>query len=400
MRFAEVINQDAVKKHLREMISENRLSHALFFLARDGAGGLPLARAFAQYIVCEKSNPAAAKSAGPSLFGDEPETITLEDSCGVCPACIKASQLVHPDIHFTFPVIPNKPNTPPVSADFITPFRTWAVENPYSNSYEWLQYIAAENKQGNITAKECEVILHNMSLKSFESTYKIQIIWMPEALGKEGNKLLKVIEEPPPNTVFILVAENDELVLPTILSRVQLIKIPALTTDDITSALISRESVPEETARKIAGMSDGSYLEALQILQHQGDDWDALLKEWMNSIVRTGPVAQLKIIDEIARIGREKQKQLLRYFIQILQHALHISILGSQRVADKESENVHEFAEKLQRFLNTQQLEAIVHELDKSSYYIERNAHAKVTFHALTIKLYHIISDKSLILVK
>lgn len=400
MRFAEVINQDAVKKHLREMISENRLSHALFFLARDGAGGLPLARAFAQYIVCEKSNPAAAKSAVPSLFGDEPESATPEDSCGVCPACIKASQLVHPDIHYTFPVIPNKPNTPPVSADFITPFRTWAVENPYSNSYEWLQYIAAENKQGNITAKECEVILHNMSLKSFESTYKIQIIWMPEALGKEGNKLLKVIEEPPPNTVFILVAENDELVLPTILSRVQLIKIPALTTDDITSALISRESVPEETARKIAGMSDGSYLEALQILQHQGDDWDALLKEWMNSIVRTGPVAQLKIIDEIARIGREKQKQLLRYFIQILQHALHISILGSQRVADKESENVHEFAEKLQRFLNTQQLEAIVHELDKSSYYIERNAHAKVTFHALTIKLYHIISDKSLILVK
>lgn len=400
MRFAEVINQDAVKKHLREMISENRLSHALFFLARDGAGGLPLARAFAQYIVCEKSNPAAAKSAGPSLFDDEPESATPEDSCGVCPACIKASQLVHPDIHYTFPVIPNKPNTPPVSADFITPFRTWAVENPYSNSYEWLQYIAAENKQGNITAKECEVILHNMSLKSFESTYKIQIIWMPEALGKEGNKLLKVIEEPPPNTVFILVAENDELVLPTILSRVQLIKIPALTTDDITSALISRESVPEETARKIAGMSDGSYLEALQILQHQGDDWDALLKEWMNSIVRTGPVAQLKIIDEIARIGREKQKQLLRYFIQILQHALHISILGSQRVADKESENVHEFAEKLQRFLNTQQLEAIVHELDKSSYYIERNAHAKVTFHALTIKLYHIISDKSLILVK
>lgn len=400
MRFADVINQEIVKKHLREMLSENRLSHALFFLARDGAGGLPLARAFAQFLVCEKSNPAAVKSAGPSLFGDEPELAAQTDSCGVCAACVKASQLIHPDIHFTFPVISSKPGTPPLSADFITQFRAWAVSNPYANSYEWLQFISAENKQGNITAKECEVILHNMSMKSFESTYKVQIIWMPEALGKEGNKLLKIIEEPPPHTVFILVAENEELVLPTILSRVQLIKIPPLTKEDITTALVERESLPETTAKKIAGMSDGSYLEALQIIQHQDDDWDAILKEWMNSIVRTGPAAQVKVIEEIAKIGREKQKQLLRYFIQILQHALHISILGSNRVSEKESENVHDFAGKLQRFLNTQQLEAIVHELDKTSYYIERNAHAKVTFHALTIKLYHIISDKSLILVK
>lgn len=382
------------------MVSENRLSHALLFLAREGAGGLPLARAFAQFLVCEKSNPAATQSAGPSLFGDEPQLASAEDSCGVCPACIKASQLLHPDIHFSFPVVTKKPGTPPLSADYIAQFRSWAIANPYANNYDWLQSISAENKQGNITAKECEVILHNMSLKSFESVYKIQIIWMPEALGKEGNKLLKVIEEPPLNTVFILVAENDALILPTILSRVQLIKIPALTKEDITDALVQRESIPEEKAKKIAGMSDGNYLEALHIIQHQDEDWDALLKDWLNSILKTGPAAQLKVIEEIAKIGREKQKQFLRYFIQILQHALHISILGSNQVANRESENVHDFAEKLQRFLDREQLEAIVHEIDNTTYYIERNAHAKVTFHALTIKLYHIISDKSLILVK
>ncbi len=399
MKFADVINQAATKNHLKQMVMENRLSHALFFLAKEGTGGLPMARAFAQYLVCEKTDPSGRLAAGPSLFGDEPEFVFPEDSCGTCAACIKANQLIHPDIHFTFPVITEKPNTPPVSADFMVRFRTWATGNPYANSYDWLQFIKAENKQGNITAKECEAILHNMNLKSFESTYKIQIIWMPEALGKEGNKLLKVIEEPPPNTVFILVAENEEHVLPTILSRTQLIKMSILSKDDIAAALVERQGIDQHQAHKIAAMSDGNYFEALQIEQHHSDDWDALLKEWMNSIVKTGPVAQLKCIEEIAKTGREKQKQFLRYFNQILQHTLHISILGSEMVANRESESMHEFAEKLQRFFNTAQLEAAIQELDKSTYYIERNANAKITFHALTIRLCHIISHKSLILV-
>lgn len=399
MKFSDIINHDEVKAQLKNMVTENRLSHALFFLGKEGAGGLALGRALAQYMVCERTNKSA-QPAGMSLFGEEEEVKFPEDSCGVCPPCIKASQLIHPDIHFTYPVIPLKAGSPPVSSDYMEKFRTWALKYPYSNSFEWLQYIDAENKQGNITARECEVILHNMNLKSFESLYKIQIIWMPEALGKEGNKLLKVIEEPPPNTLFILIAENEELVLPTILSRTQLVKIPAYKAEDIADALVEKHGADPVQARKIAAMSNGSYWEAIQNLDHNTNDWDDLLKEWMNSLVKTGPVAQLKFIEDISKTGREKQKQFLRYFTQLLQHTLHIIVLGEEVASKRESESIHQFATKLQRFFQPEQIDAVIHELDSATYQIERNANPKILFHALTIKLYHIISDKSLILVK
>ena len=146
------------------------------------------------------------------------------------PCLYKANQLVHPDIHFSYPVITKKAGEKPISTDFITEWREFVATNPYGNVYDWLQFIGAENKQGNITADECNDIIRKLSLKSFESEYKILIMWMPEFLGKEGNKLLKLIEEPPPNTLFILVAENEDLILPTIVSRCQLVKIPALET--------------------------------------------------------------------------------------------------------------------------------------------------------------------------
>ena len=151
------------------------------------------------------------------------------DSCGHCAACIKAQQFIHPDIHFSFPVIPKKSGTPPVSDDYINEWREFITNYPYGNVYDWLQFLGAENKQGNITAEECNQINHKLSLKAFESNYKILIMWMPEFLGNSGNKLLKLIEEPPPDTLFIFVAQDENAILPTILSSTQLIKIPLLT---------------------------------------------------------------------------------------------------------------------------------------------------------------------------
>jgi DNA polymerase-3 subunit delta' len=401
MRFADIFNHEVTKKHLKELVQENRLSHALFFLGKEGTGGLALARALAQYIVCEKTEPAFREEAGPSLFGDEVPVNFPEDSCGTCAACIKASQMIHPDIHYTFPVIPTgKPHSTPVSSDYITAFRKWAIAHPYSNSYNWLQSIDAENKQGNITAKECEIILHNMNLKSFESTYKIQIIWMPEALGAMGNKLLKIIEEPPVNTLFILVAENEEQVLSTILSRALLIKIPTPDKEAITRALIDREGAGESLAKQIAGICNGNYNEALQLLQHPESDWEELVKDWMNSIVKYNTSAQAKFIEQFAKLGREKQKQFLRFYMQILQHTVHVLVLGEEIVAQRESTGVHTIATKLSRLMHTEQIDVFTHELDDAIYHIERNANPKILVHALTIRLVHIIYNKSLILVK
>lgn len=404
MQFQSIIGQQATKDHLVQMIQHNRLSHALLFLGKEGNGALQLALAFAQYIDCESVNgkKAADGQRATSLFGEPaPELMTdrdkpLNDSCGFCAACKKANELVHPDIHFSYPVITKKPGEKPISTDFITEWRQFITEDPYGNVYDWLQHIGAENKQGNITAHECSDIIRKLNLKSFESEYKILIMWMPEFLGKEGNKLLKLIEEPPPNTLFILVAENEDQVLPTILSRTQLVKVPALENTDIENALQAKNT-GNEKARQLAIIAEGNYREALRSLQHAEDDWQGLLREWLNAVLKTGPVAQVKWIDDMAKLGREKQKQFLKYFIHLLEMAVRLSVKepgNGQTVIIPEQD----FALRLNKLCTIAQQEAIINELDKASYYIERNANGKMLFHALSIRLYHIISNKSLIL--
>jgi DNA polymerase-3 subunit delta' len=397
MSFKNVIGQARTRQSLVELVQFNRLSHALLFLGNEGSGVLPMALAFSQYIVCERNNEKEP-AAGPSLFGEEtarPQAsrTLMTDACGICPACIKASQLIHPDIHFSYPVIPRKAGDKPVSADYITEWRQFNSQYPYGNAYDWLQFIGAENKQGNITAQECNYIIHQLSLKSFESGYKILVMWMPEYLGNEGNKLLKLIEEPPPDTLFILAAENESLILPTILSRTQLVKIPLPETADIQQALIERAGAGIEQARQIAALSEGNYHEALQLIRHVDDDWQGLLREWLNAILKTGPTAQVKWIEEISKSGREKQKQFLRYFNHLLEQAIRLRFIDASRLSIPDSEK--DIAFRLNKIADTAQQKAIIEELDRAAYYIERNAHAKMLFHALTIKLYHILADHS-----
>ncbi len=391
MLFSEVIGNATKKTELPQLLQENRLAHALIFLGKEGSGALPLALAFAQYVVCDK-NRKKQESAGPSLFGEEPaaQSLPLMDACGVCPACQKAAKLVHPDIHFSYPVITKKPGTPPVSTDFISEWRDFIAKNPYGNAYDWLQHIGADNKQGNITAQECNEIIRKLNLKSFESEYKILVMWMPEYLGQEGNKLLKLIEEPPANTLFILVAENESLILPTILSRCQLVKIPLLEDAELEDAL-QKQGVDAQTARQIAGVSEGNYREALQQLQHADEDWHNLLREWLNAILKNGPIAQVKWVDTVSGLGREKQKQFLRYFSHLLGQALRLRVMGDDSPMPEQE---RDFALRLNKIADMGQQQAILEQLDQAAYYIERNANGKILFQALTIKVYHIIQDK------
>ncbi len=403
MQFNDVLGQEATKKHLVDMVLQNRLSHALLFLGKEGNGGLALALAFAQYIVCKAKDDADGQ---PTLFGEvnaaplkNPDAL---DSCNRCSSCIKAQQYIHPDIHFSFPVIPKKSGTPPVSDDYITEWRQFITLYPYGNVYDWLQFLGAANKQGNITAEECNQINHKLSLKSFESRYKILVMWMPEFLGKEGNKLLKLIEEPPPDTLFIFVAEDENSILPTILSRTQLIKIPRLLNNEIETALSNTGNITEEKASQIAGLSEGNYREALLLLQNDEQDWQGLIREWLNVTLKSNTSAQLKWIEEISRLGREKQKQFIRYFIHLLSQALRVRYIGDKIMAEVDlhiPENEKDFGMRLNKLCNIEAQEAIINELDKAIFYIERNAHAKLLFHALSIRLYHIIKDNSLILV-
>jgi len=400
MLFKNVIGQQEVKQQLVEMVQHNRLSHALLFLGREGSGALSLAMAFAQYISLLPADNGASSEA--SLFG-EPVEVKLPSTPDEADAWIqkqasfaKAEQMVHPDIHYSYPVVTKKPGTPPLSTDYASEWREFVQQYPYGNVYDWLQFIGAENKQGNITAQECNDIIRKLNLKSFESGYKILVLWMPEYLGKEGNKLLKVIEEPPADTLFILVAENESAILSTILSRCQLVKIPALNTDEIEGSLIAKAGISADQARLIANASEGNYREALHQLQHADEDYFNLLREWLNAILRSGPAAQLKAIEEIARLGRENQKQFLRYFIHLLEQALRLEISTGQlreNLMSAMSSGEQDFAVKLNKAMSLEQKEAITEELDKASYYIERNANAKILFHALTIKIFHIVKN-------
>ncbi|MEO6330590.1 MAG: hypothetical protein ABIO55_16775 [Ginsengibacter sp.] len=406
MQFKDIIGQHNVKEQLVSMVQHNRLSHALLFLGKEGSGSLSLALAFTQYIVCTSTKEITATglfstAISPPLTGEAGRGL---DSCGSCAACKKAYQLIHPDIHFSFPVITKKTGEVAKSGNFINEWREFVAGNPYGNVYDWLQFIEAENKQGNITAKECEEISHIINLKSFESQYKIMIMWMPEFLGKEGNKLLKLIEEPPPHTLFIFVAEDENDILPTILSRTQLVKITSLSDSEIEQALIAEKGVDETKARQISSVCEGNYREALQILKHADEDWQGMLREWLNAILKGGPSAQVKWIDEIGKLGREKQKQFIRYFIHLLQQAIRVRLYSDHNNRNTEmtnniSEKDHDFAARLNNICSLEAQDAMVNELDKATYYIERNAHGKMLFHALSIRLYHIIKDNSLILI-
>jgi DNA polymerase-3 subunit delta' len=396
MLFSEVPGQLSVKEKLIGLVDNNRLSHALLFLGKEGSGALQLALAFSQYVLCEKNN-LKHSSASDQLFGTENITKhDIKDACGVCSSCKKASSLIHPDIHYSFPTITKTGVDKPVCNDFILEWRSFVAQTPFGNAYDWLQCLGAENKQGNITAHECEDIIRKLNLKSFESGYKILIQWLPEYLGTAGNKLLKLVEEPPEKTLFIFVAEDESKILPTILSRTQLVKINQLEAGDIASWLVAAQGVPRDKASTIAPIAQGNLREAFQLLHHGDEDWQALLREWLNAILKNGPASQVKWVEDISKLGREKQKQFLSYFIHLLSISVHIAnTTNPPSVAEEELD----FAMRLLKLISTEQIEALVDELNQSSYYIERNANAKILFMALTIKIYHIIRDKSVILI-
>ena len=274
MTFKNVVGQQAAKDGLLKMWHNNVFPHALLLTGEEGTGGLPLALALAQYIFCENK--------------------TEHDSCGKCPGCGKAVKLEHPDLHMSFPSISPKPGVKAMSRIYISEFREFIKQSPYGTTYDWLQHIDAENKQGNITAEECREIIETLNLKSYEGGKKVQIIWRPEYLGKEGNILLKLIEEPPQDTMLILVAERTEDILQTIRSRTQTVKLAPIAATDIAQALTSRSLTDPTRAAQIAHIAMGSYTEALRLIRHSDNDLFPEVRQLFNSLFTNNGIALAK----------------------------------------------------------------------------------------------------------
>jgi DNA polymerase III subunit delta' len=398
MLFKNIVGQQEIKQKLVTMVEHNRLSHALLFLGKEGSGVLPLALAFANYVSLQTPSSTTNET---DLFGEAiinklPSTADEADAfMQNHKSYSKVTEMVHPDIHYTYPVIIKKTGDKPLSSEFAKQWRLFIKEQPYGNIFDWLQYIGAENKQGNISALECNEIIHKLSLKSFESDYKILVLWMPEFLGKEGNKLLKLIEEPPPNTLFILVAENEDQILSTIISRTQLVKVPLAVDEEIIQYL--REKTDVVKAMQITGISEGNIREALNLLGDAENDWLQLVKDCFNAVKKTGPTGMVLWVTQMHELGRERQKQFIRYFIHILENCIKANILGINYIHLPDVEK--EFVQKLNNITPIDALEEMANLLNEQIYHIERNANAKMLFHALIIRIYHIIANKNVILV-
>ena len=378
MQFKEVIGQNEIKTKLTGMARSGKIPHALMLLGPEGNGNLAIALALAQYIQCENKQE--------------------NDSCGLCSSCLKNQKFIHPDVHFTFPVVPKKSGEPPVSNDYITEWRSALSSNVYMNANDWLQGIGAENRQGNITVRECHEIIRGMSIKTYESDFKIQIIWLAEFLKEAGNTLLKVIEEPPVNTIFILVVENAEFVLNTIISRTQIIKVTSIGDADVKDELLRRFEIDENAANRIARISDGNFNSALNYSAGEENANDKLLHRWLvccfnlkqkNSSANVSNL--LDWVDEISKIGRENQKIFLKYALFFLRECSLITLIGtSEKLEGEELKFATGFSAKLE----SEQLEILSKLLSQLHYHVERNGNPKVLFVSNSFKIASVFKDE------
>jgi len=361
MPFSELIGHHSIASNLRQGIQQNRIPHAQLFLGPQGSGTLPMAISYAQYLLCTNR--------------------TNGDSCGVCNACRKSYKLAHPDLHFSYPTV----GTGAISTHFVNEWRTAISGNPYLHINQWLQSINAGNKQGNITKNECLDIVKKISLKTYEASHKVLIMWLPEYLGGEGNRLLKLIEEPPANTVFILVAEQQDRILGTILSRCQLVKFPGLSDEDLAAALVAEYQLPQAKALEIAYLSEGNYNEAQNLVKAHDDELSGLFLEWLRICYKSVPGEIVPWVEQFARQGRENQKQFVRYGLHFLREFLMLR-LGND-VPPRLRENEHQAAKRMQRVMDFDQVQQIVAVLDDAFFGIERNANPKILFLNASIQI-------------
>ena len=372
MLFQEVIGQNAIKEQLIQSVFENRVSHAQLFLGPEGSGSFALALAYAQFISCTEK--------------------TESDSCGTCASCRKYNKLIHPDLHFSYPFFRGGEKEDSMSD--LGEWRDLVLSNPYFNLDEWRLRLDAENKQPNINKAECLNILNRLSLKAFESEYKTMIIWLPEYLKNEGNRLLKTLEEPANKTLIILVAQNQDQILNTIISRTQLVKIPALKNDDISRYLIDNKDVPETQASRIAYLSNGSLQAALNHLKEDDHDDFRNFSGWMRMTFADKGAQIIDFVDVLSKLGRENQKNMLRYGVQLIRECI-MMISGAESLVHLPSLEL-DFVKNFSRQLDLAKCEALINELEKAHYHIERNANPKILFLDVSLHFVKILKFNTL----
>ncbi len=377
MQFKDVIGQEEVKQKLRLSVQENRVPHAQLFLGPEGNGKLPLALAYAQYILCPNR--------------------TETDSCGVCPTCQKISKLTHPDLHFVMPTTTTKSvKNNPESDLFMTEWREYVLQKEgYVDTSSWYEFLEVENKQGYISVRDAAALLRKLSFKAYEGEYKIAIIWMAEKLREDtANKLLKLLEEPPEKTLFILIAEDQEELLATIRSRTSLVKVPRIELNDLQPALVRHLGCSEQEANDAAMVSEGNWIKACQNVKDAEDQkfYFRTFQQWMRYCFKAAVNELIDFSNNIKTIGRERQKQLLEYGLGIVRNSLLFNNNLVQWVMLPEDEK--KFNAGFAPFVKPSNIVQMGDLLEEALRQIERNGYAPLIFLDVSFKMTKLLRMK------
>ena len=377
MQFKDVIGQEEVKQKLILSVQENRVPHAQLFLGPEGNGKLPLALAYAQYILCPHR--------------------TATDSCGVCPSCQKIAKLTHPDLHFVVPTTTTKSvKSNPESDLFMAEWRDYVLQTEgYVDASSWYDFLEVENKQGYISVRDAATLLRKLSFKAYEGEYKIAIIWMAEKMRTDtANKLLKLLEEPPEKTVFLLIAEDAEELLATIKSRTALVKIPAIDLGSIEAALKARLGCDAQQAHDAAMISEGNWITACHSVQDSEEHkfFFTTFQQWMRLCFKSAYSELIDFSANIKTLGREKQKELLDYALRIVRN----SLLFNNNLADivMLPNDEKTFNSKFAPFVNPANLAQIAELFEEAIRQIERNGNAQIIFTDVSFKMVGLLKKK------
>jgi len=372
MFFKDVIGQERIKERLIRSVKEQRISHALMLTGPEGTGKLALAVAFAQYVSCRNRGES--------------------DSCGECPSCRKYQKLAHPDLHFVFPVFPTKEFKKPVSDDFLPKWREMVHKTPYFNLSQWLGFIENENAQGLIYERESDSIMRKLNLKSFESEYKVMIIWLPEKMHQAcSNKLLKLIEEPPNKTLFLLITEDEEAVISTIRSRTQLVKVPFIDNTSMQKALEANEAIPAEQIADIVRLSNGNYIKTQHYLDP--DENTSYFFTKFQEMMRFAYMRQVYELtqwaDEMAGLGRDRQKAFFGFALRLIREYFVMNMKHPNLLYMSEEEK--EWGNKFAPFINERNIIPFAKEFELGIKHISMNANPRIIFLDTALRMVRLI---------
>jgi len=379
MQFNKIIGQKNIIESFVQTVKNNRISHAQLLHGPEGVGKLRLAIAYAQYISCTKR--------------------TETDSCGICPSCKKYEKLIHPDLHFVYPVVRSKKYDKPVSDNYLTEWRSFILTQDKLQLDNWLEMMGNDNSQAGIFAQESNEIIRKLSLKTFESEYKIMIIWMPEKMNpSSANKLLKMIEEPPSKTLFLLISETPDQIINTIRSRSQFIKIPRIDSESMSKALKEIHNLNEDEALRIAKISNGNYYKALDTIKI-GEIEQYNFKMYID-LMRLSYSAKIidlnSWVDEICVLGRERQKTFLIYALRMFRENFILnSMQGKKTELNSLTVDEQNFSSKFFTFIHENNISGISNEFNLAYKHIERNGTDKIIFLDLALKLVKMLRLKA-----